>query len=181
MKSIKLTYLDADFDTLGPILPNKIFSKVSEPDTHIAPGAYMFAIADTKSVNYISGESNRYVKNIFGVLHNHQMKEKFYIQAIQNLYKKAEFLELSNEFDNDVISEEEFECELKLHKDKYLIKINPEFEKDSFPYIIEIVNHIKRQFTHDEVSELFSIPIDKINHIIEFSLENYSQSKQIKL
>ncbi|MEI8203785.1 MAG: hypothetical protein WCH34_12265 [Bacteroidota bacterium] len=100
-------------------------------------------------------------------------KERYLTLAIDNLLKKNEYLQLTIQFNDDLIDEDEFEEELEKNEDKYLIKMNPAFVESDFNIISSIIQKLNRNFSNDEISELFAIPFDKSNKFIqEFNKSN---------
>ncbi len=84
-------------------------------------------------------------------------KEKYYIIAIKNLIKKNEFLQLSLQVADKLVTEEEYEKELKENEDKYLISLNRVDNPFDIDVVCDIVKQVNASFTIDEVAEIFSL------------------------
>jgi hypothetical protein len=93
-----------------------------------------------------------------------QDKEELYIRALRNLFRKLDFIELNQSLEMEDISEEDYDKELSENEKKYLIPA-PDVEP-TVQQVIQIVDIIKRlgrenSMTVDEVSEMFSLNMDK--------------------
>ena len=76
------------------------------------------------------------------------------------------------QLDQNLIDEDEFDKELE-NEDKYLIKMNDSFKSIDFNLVLSITNKLKnRNFSSDEISELFSIEVEKIEDYIDHT-NNY--------
>lgn len=99
-------------------------------------------------------------------------KEVLYLQALRNLYRKIDFLELSQALESEDISEEEFDKELTNNEDRYLIPsptIVPTIQQ-----IIQVTDIMKKlgrekHSSVDEVSEVFSLDMDKAMDVLQTS------------
>jgi len=97
-------------------------------------------------------------------------KEELYLRVLRNLYRKLDFIELNQSLDMSDISEEEYDKELETNEDKYLIP-SPT-GKPSLQQIIQITDILKRigrdkNMSVDEVSEMFSLEMDKAMDVLE--------------
>ncbi|MEP7169127.1 MAG: hypothetical protein ABI855_07115 [Bacteroidota bacterium] len=95
------------------------------------------------------------------------IRDNYCIVAIKNLIKKNEFLQLSIQFSEELITEDEYETELHNNPNKYLIQMNYLEHPGHVNIISGILNKIGRAFNTDEVSELFSIDIQSLNKQIK--------------
>lgn len=98
-----------------------------------------------------------------------QGKEMLYHRIITNLFRKNDFFELLLSLENGVITEEEYEKELSLNEDKYLIPYPK--EKADFRQIAQIVDIVKsigkeKEFSISDVSELFSLDLSDAASVI---------------
>lgn len=96
-------------------------------------------------------------------------KEELYVKALKNLYRKLDFIELSQSLETEDISEEEFDKELTEHEDDYLIP-SPS-GTPTVQQIIQIANIVKqigreKKISVDEVSEIFSLEMDKAMEVL---------------
>ena len=96
-------------------------------------------------------------------------KEDLYIRALRNLYRKLDFIELNQSLDMSDISETEFNHELESNEGKYLIPAPT--GKPTLQQIIQITDILKRigrekNMSVDEVSEMFSLEMDKASDVL---------------
>ena len=69
-------------------------------------------------------------------------KEELYIIAIKNLVKEVNFLRLTDDLEKELISDDEFESELKDNSNKYVIDLLPLENKSDVDLIKDIINKI---------------------------------------
>jgi len=87
-----------------------------------------------------------------------ELKESLYVNAINNLMKKIEYMQLCSDFDSGVIDDEEFKRELTENEGQYLIKLDRPFDKPTFLAINSIVDQLEfGHFVLSDIEELFSI------------------------
>ncbi len=161
---------------------NNIYGAGSERQTSIAlsslishdasikgveSGSFRYVIFEHNNITSFSRCLNPTISNIVDYVNRQNIKEGFYITAIDNLIKKNEYLQLTIQLDQELISEEDFENELEENEEKYLIKMNTQFSHDYFTYITEILPKLNREFSSDDVSEMFSVPIDEVNSYLD--------------
>ncbi len=96
-------------------------------------------------------------------------KEELYVKALKNLYRRIDFIELSQSLEAEDISEEEFDKELAEHEDDYLIPAPSGIP--TVQQIIQIANIVKqigreKKISVDEVSEIFSLEMDKAMEVL---------------
>lgn len=96
-----------------------------------------------------------------------EVKEKLYIEAIKNLFKMRDFLLLNIDLLHNIITEEEFESEIKNNSKKYVITTNPIENEIQLLHVIDIIKKVQKELTADEVFELFSLDIDEVELLIE--------------
>lgn len=92
------------------------------------------------------------------------LRNDFCILAIKNLLKKNEFLQLSLQLSEKLITESEFESEIDENPDRYIIQMNELEDSINLNVISSILTKIGKSFNIDEVSELFSIDVRSIKH-----------------
>ena len=96
-------------------------------------------------------------------------KENLYLQALRNLYRKIDFIELSQALESEEISEEEFDRELEENEDRYLIPsptVAPTLKQ--VIQVSEIMKKLGREKSSvDEVSEVFSLNMDKAMEVLQ--------------
>lgn len=96
-------------------------------------------------------------------------KESLYLQALRNLYRKIDFIELSQALESEDISEEEFDKELVENEDRYLIPSptnTPTVQQ--VIQVSEIMKKLGREKSSvDEVSEVFSLDMEKAMEVLQ--------------
>ena len=97
-------------------------------------------------------------------------KEELYLRALRNLYRKLDFIELNQSLASEEITEEEFDRELETNEVNYLIPA-PE-GKPTMQQIIQISDIIRKlgrekKISVDEVSDMFSLEMDKAMAVLE--------------
>ncbi|AWG25597.1 hypothetical protein [Flavobacterium kingsejongi] len=165
MNDIKIEYRRKDVDTSTPE-----FVKLNIDNNFqstIRKDAYLFAIAEGEECRWHIGELNTHVSGIYGVMDNYQKKEHFLMKAVKNLLKKNEFLQLTLQMEQELLDHEGFFEELERNEDKYLIQMDENFKYENFKFISHIMNKLERDFSSDEIAELFSVPIELVNNFID--------------
>lgn len=97
---------------------------------------------------------------------NTNIGEEYYLRAISNLIKKNNFLDLSLQLAEEMITEEEFESEINRRPQKYTINLECLKSKDDIHTIIHIVKQIGGNFMVDEVAELFGIKESELENSV---------------
>lgn len=97
-------------------------------------------------------------------------KEELYLRALRNLYRKLDFIDLTQSLESEEITEEEFNRELEANEGCYLIPA-PE-GKPTIQQIIQISDIIRKlgrekKISVDEVSDIFSLEMDKAMPVLE--------------
>lgn len=88
------------------------------------------------------------------------MKEHLYITGIINLIKKNNLLQESIQLAEGFITEEEFEQEIEANPERFIISLREPNSLEELIVLKDIVKKIGKDFTVDEVSEIFSISLD---------------------
>lgn len=131
-------------------------------------GSFLIATTENNKINCVQGVLTPRFRNWFSSFSIHESKEELYLTALDNLLKKVDYLHLTLQLDQNLIDEEEFDKELEENEDKYLIKINHDFNSVDLQLIMSITSKLKnRKFSSDEISEIFSVDIDKIEDFID--------------
>lgn len=131
-------------------------------------GSFFISATENNRLSCIQGVLTPKIKTWFSSFNDHDIKEELYVTALDNLLKKVDYLHLTMQLDQNLIDEDEFDKELDENEDKYLIKINSDFNNLDLDLVISIVSKLKnRDFTSDEISELFSIDVEKIENFID--------------
>lgn len=122
-------------------------------------------IADYKAFPSHGEFTKTFVGSIMSV-----KKEMLYVEALRNLYKKVDFLELNQALESKEIDEDQFEKELTSNENKYLISY-PEKKPDAIQVLLvsDIVQRINRvkEMTIDEASELFQLDLSAAENALE--------------
>ena len=162
-------FIEKEVSTALPINSHYRPTKGSNSDLM---GSFVIATNEENRLNFIHGSLTPKIKNWFSGFNNYDAKEELYITAVGNLLKKVDYLHLTMQLDQNLIDEDEFDKELE-NEDKYLIKMNDSFKSIDFNLVLSITNKLKnRNFSSDEISELFSIEVEKIEDYIDHT-NNY--------
>ncbi len=84
--------------------------------------------------------------------------------VIRNLIKKNSFLQLSIQLAEEQISEDEFDVEIDNNPENFIIDLQYLKDKNELIIISEIIKRIGKDFSVDEVSEMFSIDLSEVNY-----------------
>ena len=98
---------------------------------------------------------NLFFENFRSINQFNNLRHDYCIIAISNLLKKNEFLQLSLQLSERLITEEEFENEVENNPDRYIIQMDN--GQVNLSLISGILTKIGKSFTTDQVSEMFSI------------------------
>jgi hypothetical protein len=121
----------------------------------------------TMEVSITGKNFNSIVEQWYFTRYKNTKKENYYVIAVNNLIKKTEFLQLSLQFAQEVITSDEYQQEINNNSDKYLIKFDCPFNKIDMPLIEEILDKVeKKDLTIDEVSDLFSIESNQLHKML---------------
>lgn len=103
-----------------------------------------------------------------GLLSNNflERKEELFITALNNLLKRAEFLQLSAQLSSNELTEEEFDNEIESNPGKYVVNINYLENERDIEIISSIVQKLDRPISMDDVAEIFSIEYNSLNDAI---------------
>src|SRR5688572_7538519 len=102
--------------------------------------AYKIVIGNVEASNTMTIGWDRFVNYMNSSLES----EVLLIEAVKNLIKKNEYLQLSHRLAEDQISEEEFEEELEKNTSKYLIKVNEMEDPSRLFKISAILNRLEK-------------------------------------
>jgi len=108
-----------------------------------------------------------YLRAFNSISNYNNKKEDFYITAIRNLRKKIRFMNLNFDYQNDDITEQEFEQELKDNQSKYFVNISLLKDEVDLSIIREIVGKIDDNLTINDISDIFSIDINTNQNLTE--------------
>ncbi len=145
------------------LVENEQFVQISEYRRTHKDGGGIKCIEYT-AVSRGKTDSQIWVKNYLS-----EDKENLYLQALRNLYRKIDFIELSQSLESEEISEEEFEKELEAHEERYLVPsptVVPNAQQ--VIQIADIVRKLGREklSSVDEISEVFSLDMDKAMKVL---------------
>ena len=163
-----LKYFKSNLDTSTPRI---VSIDGGNSSSLITKSGYILAIYDNDDLSVFTGNFKSHESNIYSMLYNNEIREGYFLKAIKNLRKKNEFLQLTLQFEQELISDDEFYDELDNNEDKYLIKIDNSFDNSKFKYINQIVQKLESDFSSDEIAELFSVPMEIVNHYIDYHLK----------
>ena len=119
---------------------------------------------------YIDADTTRFYSidklySVFQMTFRHRRNEELLIGVIRNYIRKENFSNLNQDLDNEEITEEQFETELKTCPNKYTIEISPLQNYSDMSNIVELVakiGHNLKDFTVSDVSEMFSVQEDDL-------------------
>ncbi len=133
----------------------------------VSASTYFLSTVENDSVNVCRGILTPHLKSYFGSYTANEAREKILITAIGNLWKKIDYLQLSQSLDHEMINEEEFIYELEKFEKRYVIEPLNDFSQEDFNIAIKIIHKIShRQFDEQEVAEMFSIPFENVSKLI---------------
>ncbi|HLF53528.1 hypothetical protein [Flavobacterium sp.] len=166
MHSIKDTSRFIEMEALTSMPFNSQYKKLGDSST-IYKGTFVVAVYEDNIYNCVSGIISPPVRKWLSDFHITEMKENLYVTAIENLYKKIDYLQLTMQYNQELIDEAEFDYELETHEDRYLIKVNDNFSTEEFDIAMAITQKLKnRIYSSDEVAEMFSIPLEKVDNLL---------------
>ncbi len=135
-------------------------TKYTRTDTEGGKTEYFQYIASSNGKTDVKTWSKNYLS---------EGKEALYQNAMRNLFRKLDFIELNQSLEMEDITEDDYNKELEQNEDKYLIPAPN--ENPTIQQIIQIADIVKRlgrekTITVDEVSEIFSLKMDKAEAIL---------------
>ncbi|NCO53862.1 MAG: hypothetical protein GW876_00450 [Bacteroidetes bacterium] len=98
---------------------------------------------------------------VFLNLKRQKRKDHFVVNAINNLFKKNNYLQLVVHLQNSLISEKKFLSEIKNEK-KYVVSIDEIANEEDVLVINDIISKVNKKLDLEEVSELFSTDFSSI-------------------
>lgn len=117
---------------------------------------YLFYATNSNRVDVIDDFISAYYYKL-------NRKEDFFINAIKNLRKKINFISLYNEFQNGDISDADFEKEIELNPDKYVVTVDNVKDNEDLMILHEVISKVNENLSIDEISEIFSIDLTGVN------------------
>jgi hypothetical protein len=106
-------------------------------------------------------------KDIFAHQIFTEKKETFLVEGIKNLLKKNEFLQLSLDFSQGFITEEEYEQEMEETPEKYAINVKDIASITDLKVLEAVINKIGITFDTDQVTEIFGVSFLNIQQILK--------------
>lgn len=165
-------YLFIEKDTFTSVPVNTNYRQTNESSSELI-GSFLIATTENNRIDCIQGLLTPKIKSWFFGLSVYEAKEELYVTAIDNLLKKIEYLHLTMQLDQDLITEDEFDEELENNEDNYLIKMNSNFNDIDFSIVQSIIHKLKRnKFSSDEISEMFSISIKSVEEFVDCNPKN---------
>jgi len=145
-------------------VPEEVQTEGQEPFLKIIYG-------NSESTSTIDVDTN-IIQHGLRAIEYSKKSEYFLLKATKNLIRKWNFIELNESLEDDEITEEEFGEILEKDAEKYTITLR-DIESSSdvliIADIIDKIGYTLRDFTTDEVSELFSVKENQlVNHVDKF-------------
>lgn len=159
--------LDCDVTTNIVVVPDNA-DNLSEPSSIDYQNNFKIVIGDKDSQNTCEVSWNTFNEAFF-LLKKSQRSETLLIEAVKNFIRKINILELNESLNDEEITEEEFDAEILINANKYVITLNNITSQDDAILIGELVQKIGfdlRDLTTNEVSELFSVKENQLVSII---------------
>jgi len=128
---------------------------------------------NTKSI-YVNKEELQSTFNGFSYSRIAGRKEKLYHNAIVNLFKKNNSLELYQKLLLSEIDETEFEDAMANNKDAYVTELNEVDTELDMGIIVDFVGRYKTQlftYSYSDITELFSLDYSKRENKIQLFTE----------
>lgn len=91
-------------------------------------------------------------------------EKKLLYKAVNSLIIKSEFLQLNLRLLEKQINEDEFYEEIEKNNYKYINELNPLDSEEELIVMDKILKNLNRDYTVDEVAELFSYTPESINN-----------------
>jgi len=111
--------------------------------------------------------SKQAIRDTFSYFSESQkLKDQLYITGINNLIKKNNLLQQTIQLAEGFITEEEFEQEIDQNPDQFIISIREPHGLEELIVLKNIVKKIGKNFSVDEVSEIFSISLDNYDKFL---------------
>ena len=106
-------------------------------------------------------------KRFFNLWEYNSIRDNLKTIAVNNLMNKVKFVQLYNDFLQDLINEEEFESEINSNSEEYFIELKRKPNNKELKVISDIVHsQLSKELSIDEVAELFSLDLDYLNQIL---------------
>ena len=151
------------------------FSEVQETNLAVISGMgdsnpmgdFKIVMGSVDALNTVYVNVNA-TRAIFDKLVYSDKRETYLIEAVRNLLRKINVNDLQNELNSGEISDDEFDAILEREENKYVITLKDISKEDAciiYDLMTKVGNDV-RDFTVDEVSELFSAKQDElISHL----------------
>lgn len=164
-------FIFVEKETITSVPLSSVYRQTNESSSEVV-GSFLIATTENNRFNLVHGLLTPQIKSWFYRFSVYEAKEGLYVTAIDNLLKKVEYLNLTMQLDQNLITEDEFDNELEKNEENYLIKINPKFKDIDIQLVQSITQRLKkRNFSSDDISEIFSIPVESIEEFIECNHE----------
>lgn len=152
-----------DFNTSYPLSFNqKLLIGATEEDNLQQQSYVSVSFANRNQAVFVLSADQ--LRNFSNRLLSYPIKRDHYcIIAIKNLFKKNDFLQLSLQRAENLLSDEEFEKEIEENPHKYTIDLHEIEDGTEVNILSEIAQKVGREFTQDEVCELFSFAPNCLN------------------
>jgi len=151
------------YDNEGPVVGEQIAQLTKYTRSHSGGGqieVFTFTAASKGKV-----EAKCWIKNFLS-----EGKEDLYVRALKNLYRKLDFIELNQALEMEDITDEEYDKELTLNENSYLIPSHE--EQPTVQQVIQVADIVKRigrveKMSVDDVSEIFTLDMGKAENVLQ--------------
>ena len=114
------------------------------------------------------------------ILENIEKKDEFFLTAIRNLIRKNNYLELFIQQKEEEITKKQFDQELKVNPNKYIIQQFKLKNPTDITFLIEIYKSLEKFFKDigkenislDEISEIFSVDQQQLIETVKMLKSN---------
>ena len=117
------------------------------------------------------------------ILENIEKKDDFFLVAIKNLIRKNNYLELTIQKIEGEITKKQFDEELKINPNKYIIQQFKLKNPTDITFLIEIFRGLEKFFKNigkenislDEISEMFSVDQEQLIETVKMLKSNFKK------
>ncbi len=124
---------------------------------HFYDYSFDFSQKTVRSLN--DSESSEIYQFFFAQYNEFQHKEHFYIKAIRNLVKQRDFLSLVNQYDNNLLDDNQFSNEIEFYPEKYVIEVDENLDVEKYHTLSNIIEKLNIELHESDISDMFSINI----------------------
>jgi len=154
------TYLDFDSGILAQESVSELLTVTRKKNKNDNENYTITIKTDTERLNSLIRDFDNYANRL-------KVKEIYFLNALRNLIKKNNFLQLTMQLVENQITEDEYSKQIEAHPESFIVNIEQLDNINDIEIIIEIIKKIGLSFSIDEVSEIFSIDLDNYNDRIK--------------